>query len=153
MAFSISAQNNPSGAIVYGVLQIGLLLGCAVSGIFAAMGAYPIGGDDGRHRGIDELAEYLNSKPIATVIYDRWLDWELDYYMGEWTNKRRVYYPTPQQLVAGARQLDEIGTRYFVAPKEKNIEAWLTALAQADFTVSLAYASDNFIVYALSPPP
>jgi hypothetical protein len=123
-----------------------------VFAIIAAQGIYPIGGDDGRHDGIDELAAYLNSKPVATVIYDRWLDWELDYYMGEWTNKRRVYYPTPQELAEGALQLDETGVRYFVAPRSQNIAAWLDALAAAAFTISLDYESANFRVYALNPP-
>ena len=57
----------------------------------------PIGGDRGRHDGIDELARYLNSKPVATVIYDPWLGWELGYYLGQWNNKRRVHFPTAQR--------------------------------------------------------
>jgi hypothetical protein len=118
----------------------------------AATGTYDIGGDDGQHDGIDVLADYLNSKPIAAVIYDHWLDWELDYYMGEWTNKRRVYYPTPQQLVEGALQLEETGVRYFVAPVDENITEWLNALAAADFAISLDYESANFRVFALVPP-
>jgi hypothetical protein len=120
--------------------------------ITAAQGVYPIGGDDGRHDGIDELADFLNSKPVATVVYDRWLDWELDYYMGEWTNKRRVYYPTPQELVEGALQLEETGVRYFVAPGSQNITDWLDALTAAEFIISLDYESANFRVYALNPP-
>jgi hypothetical protein len=134
------------------LLQPFLLLCLAVFSIIAATGIYPIGGDDGRHDGIDELAAYLNGKPVATVIYDRWLDWELDYYMGEWTNKRRVYYPTPQELVKGTLQLEETGVRYFVAPRSQNIADWLDTLAVAEFTISLDYESANFRVYALNPP-
>jgi 4-amino-4-deoxy-L-arabinose transferase-like glycosyltransferase len=134
------------------LIQLLLLLCLAVFSIIAATGIYPIGGDDGRHDGIDELANYLNSKPVATVIYDRWLDWELDYYMGEWTNKRRVYYPTPQGLVEGALQLEETGVRYFVAPRSQNIADWLDALTAVAFTISLDYESANFRVYALYPP-
>ncbi|MEL7434813.1 MAG: hypothetical protein AAFN11_12785, partial [Chloroflexota bacterium] len=71
---------------------------------------YPIGSDDGRHAGIHDLAQTLNDKPVATVIYDTWLDWELDYYMGQWTDKRRVFYPTPALLIEDALILDETGT-------------------------------------------
>lgn len=112
----------------------------------------PIGGDDGTHDDIHKLAAYLNDKPVATVIYDRWLDWELDYYMGAWTDKRRVYYPTPPELAAGAQALDERGTRYLVAPDDVAIEAWLSALREASFGVSQDAAIASFVVYALQPP-
>ena len=39
------------------------------------------------------LARHLNGKPVATVIYDPWLGWELGYYLGVWHDKRRVHYP------------------------------------------------------------
>ena len=54
------------------------------------------------YAGVDEVAAYLNAKPVATVIYDHWLGWELDYYLGQWHDKRRVYYPTPSALVENA---------------------------------------------------
>ena len=120
--------------------------------IQAILWRLPIGGDNGQHYGIDELANYLNSKPVATVIYDRWLDWELDYYMGQWTDKRRVYYPTPELLVEGALSLDEDGIRYFIAPSDINISEWLSALEMAQFSVDLDYESENFLVYSLNPP-
>lgn len=112
----------------------------------------PIGGDDGRHDEIDELADYLNSKPVATVIYDTWLDWELDYYMGQWTNKRRVFYPTPELLIRDALLLDEHGTRYFVAPSDRDVSEWLSTLDNAGFSVELDYEMTNFVVYSLMPP-
>lgn len=110
----------------------------------------PIGGDKGDYRGIDDLADYLNDKPIATVIYDRWLGWELSYYMGQWTNKRRVYFPTPQALAEGAIALDEIGDRYLVAPLDQPIEEWLSALENAGFMSAIDYQTERFIVYRLS---
>ncbi len=120
--------------------------------IQAALWQLPVGGDNGQHDGIDELAIYLNSKPVATVIYDRWLDWELDYYMGQWTDKRRVFYPTPELLVDGALSLDEIGVRYFIAPSDIDISEWLSALETAKFLVELDYELENFLVYSLIPP-
>lgn len=129
----------------------GLLLLVAL-GWQASTGVLRIGGDTGWHDGIDDFAAYLNSKPVATVIYDPWLNWELNYYMGSWSDKRRVHYPTPEELVAGALALDERGTRYFVAPTNRDAAPWLDALAGAGFTVTLDEQLGNFRSYALRPP-
>jgi len=123
-----------------------------ISTLITLSASIPIGGDAGTYDGIDDLADYLNSKPVATVIYDRWLGWELGYYMGQWTNKRRVYYPTPAELVDGALALDEVGDRYLVAPDDKPVEAWLTALKNVGFGVDVDYQQNNFTVYRLSVP-
>lgn len=117
----------------------------------ASLWQIPIGGDDGRHDGIDELADYLNSKPVATVIYDTWLDWELDYYMGQWTDKRRVFSPTPDLLLDGALSLNEEGTRYLVAPSTIDVSEWLSALENTGFTIALDHEILNFVVYSITP--
>jgi 4-amino-4-deoxy-L-arabinose transferase-like glycosyltransferase len=99
------------------------------------------------------LADYLNAKPIATVIYDHWLGWQMGYYMGQWTNKRRVYYPEPAPLVVDALLLDEIGTRYLIVPPNVDVSAWLQALESANFTVTLdPQAPAPYQVYAITPP-
>lgn len=126
-----------------------VMIGCSVQ---AWRGDLPIGGDDGRHQGIDQLADYLNQKPVATVLYDPWLDWELDYYLGQWTNKRRVFYPTPELLVRDALALNEREPRYFIVPDWVTVQAWLTALEAAQFTVSLDQRIQRFRVYQLLPP-
>jgi 4-amino-4-deoxy-L-arabinose transferase-like glycosyltransferase len=118
----------------------------------AAWGNLPIGGDDGRHDGINELADYLNSKSVATVIYDTWLDWELDYYMGQWTDKRRVFYPSPDLLLVDALALDEIGSRYFIVPRWIEENAWLGVLREGGFSVRLDHEFENFRVWELIPP-
>lgn len=139
-------------ALRYGGGERGFVMLGLASVLFTVSTGIPIGGNSGKYTGIDDLADYLNDKPIATVIYDRWLGWELGYYMGQWTNKRRVYYPTPQALVTGALALDEIGERYFVAPENQPVQAWLTALENAGFTTELDYEIARFRVYRLSVP-
>lgn len=104
-----------------------------------------------QYAGIDALADYLNSKPVATVIYDRWLGWELGYYLGEWTDKRRVYYPTPDTLAEGALSLCEIGVRYLPAPAQQPIQPYLEALREAGFRVELDNEIAGFVVYAITP--
>lgn len=135
------------------IILIALLFCLAVFSFFASAQKLPIGGDAGRHDGIDKLADYLNSKPVAAVIYDPWLDWELDYYMGVWTNKRRVFYPTPKLLIADALKLNEIGTRYFVVPVDVDEGTWLDVMKKAGFIVTLDYELPNFRVWALLVHP
>ena len=118
----------------------------------AANLAVPIGGDRGENAQIDEVAEALNALPLASVIYDRWLGWSLDYYMGQWSNKRRVHYPTPQALAAGALALPEQGTRYLVAPQREDYAPYLEALRTAGFTITLEQQIGDFLIFALIPP-
>ncbi len=112
----------------------------------------PIGGDRAAYAGIDKLAEHLNSKPVATVIYDPWLGWELGYYLGQWHDKRRAHYPTADALLRGALALDEVGDRYLVTPVDEPYEAWLAQLRDAGFGIAEDYRRDRFVVYRLSPP-
>lgn len=113
-------------------------------------------------RFIDTLATRLNTLPTATVIYDHWLGWSLKYYMGEWHDKRIVYYPSPQALIAGIQSLDESAPRYFVMPDE-NVEryglssewsekpqAWSDALRDAGFDL-IEYHRDRFKIYEIRP--
>lgn len=111
-----------------------------------------IGGDRAAFAGIDGLAAHLNSKPVATVIYDPWLGWQLGYYLGAWHDKRRVHYPTADALVRGALALTETGHRYLVAPVDAPYETWLDALRAAGFGIDEDYARDRFLVYRLIPP-
>jgi len=126
--------------------------------IIAASGALwtiqqgsPLEDDRQLHAGIDALAEYLDSKPVATVIYDPWLGWQLDYYLGAWHDKRRVHYPAAQALAADAAALDERDIRYFVAPVDKPTESWLVALQALGFAVELDFQSENYLAWRLKP--
>ncbi len=123
----------------------------ALSAYDAATGHVPIGGDRGTYNDIDTLAAYLNEQPVATVIYDRWLGWELGYYLGPWTNKRRVYYPTPTALADGAAALHECGTRLFIAPQDQDVGPWLHALEERHFQTALVKQVGRFAAYAVVP--
>ena len=104
------------------------------------------------HAGIDSLARFLNDTPVATVIYDPWLGWQLDYYLGAWHDKRRVHYPNPESLVADALALNEVGDRFFVAPHVTPTDAWLAALRAAGFDLEANYQSERYSVWRLTPP-
>ncbi len=131
---------------------------CMLVALLAALGALwtlqqgsPLEEARSQHAGIDALAAHLKRKPVATVIYDPWLGWQLDYYLGAWHDKRRVHHPTAQALAAGAAALDERDFRYFVAPVEKSSEAWLAALQARGFAVELDYQSEHYLAWRLQP--
>jgi 4-amino-4-deoxy-L-arabinose transferase-like glycosyltransferase len=125
---------------------------CLFASWQAAEGRTAVGGDRGEHTGIDRLAAYLESKPLGTIIYDHWLGWELGYYLGMWSDKRRVYYPDPDALAADARSQADPAPRYFPAPAGQPISPWLEALREAGFSVSQVYQESGFVVYQLIPP-
>jgi hypothetical protein len=118
----------------------------------ATEGQLPIGGDRGQHTGIDDLGRYLDNKTLGAIIYDHWLGWELGYYIGTWSDKRRVYYPTPEALVTDALLQPDPAPRYFVAPVTEDFQPWLNALDQAHFGIHLDYQQAGFVVYELIPP-
>ena len=138
--------------------RVGPVLALGSVALVLAGAAYTLGSsspfDEARAQsaGIDRLAAHLNRKPVAAVIYDPWLGWELGYYLGSWHNKRRAHYPTAEALVAGAIALEETEPRYLVAPVDKPFHAWLTALLDAGFRVNEDYRRDRFVVYRLLPP-
>ena len=101
--------------------------------------------------GILELARHLNDKPVATVLYDPFLGWELGYYLGPWHDKRRVHYPDPGALAQGALALPETGDRYLVTPADRPHQAWLQALTAAGFAIDIDYQRPGYIVYRLTP--
>lgn len=133
-------------------LRLGLAALLIAGGLWSLNGNSIISRNWGASIGIDRLADHLNAKPVAAVIYDPWLGWELGYYLGQWHDKRRVHYPTAAALVAGAQALDEVGDRYFVAPLDKPHDAWLAALRDAGFGIAVDYERDRFIVYCLTVP-
>lgn len=132
------------------IICFGILLHTAYR---TASGAITIGRDTfPRQNTITELAQYLNAKPLGAIIYDHYLGWELGYYMGAWSDKRRVYYPTPEIQAEDAVHNPDLAPRYLVSPQNKPIEPWLDAMAQAGFTISEDYQTGDYTVFELIPP-
>lgn len=129
-----------------------LVLLCIMTGLFASRADLPIGGDMRHHHGIDEAAQFLNAQPVATVGYDHWLGWHLGYYLGQWTDKRVVYYPAPAPLIEDALSLDEVGMRYFPVPDYADAERWLAAFDEAGFQPYVAFEAGRITIYGLIPP-
>lgn len=102
--------------------------------------------------GLIQLASYLNSRRLGAIIYDRWMGWEMGYYMGAWSDKRRVYYPDPVIQARDALLNPDPAPRYFVAPDNQDVTVWLGAFHAAGFNTRLDYNVGGFKVYEIIPP-
>jgi len=131
---------------------LALLALCLPTAWMASEAKLPLGGDGGKHNGIEQVADYLNSQRLGAIVYDHWLGWELGYYMGTWSDKRRVYYPTPDALAADALLQADVAPRYFVVPDWADAADWLKALRAANFKVAETYYQAPFAVYELQRP-
>ncbi len=98
---------------------------------------------------IDTVARWLAGQHVATVIYDHWLGWQLDYYLGTWSDKRRVYYPDPHSLAEDAARLNETQPRFFPVPRGEDTAPWLEALAESGFSAEIAFEEGGITVYQL----
>lgn len=98
---------------------------------------------------IDITAQWLADQHVAAVIYDHWLGWQLDYYLGAWSDKRRVYYPEPSALAEDAAQLNEPQPRFFPIPDGVDAMPWLDALAQAGFGANAVFEARGITIYQL----
>lgn len=103
-----------------------------------------------RDRGLLELAAFVNRQPLGTIVYNPWLGWEMGYNLGPWSDKRVVYYPSPQAFAADAPTNPDRADRLLIAPAWAPAAAWLDA-ASAAFDVRVAYRSADYAAWWLTP--
>jgi hypothetical protein len=105
-----------------------------------------LGGDQGKHTGIDELATYINRELPDEIVYDHWLGWELAYYA---PRAHLLFMPLPEDLADDMAAQPNV--RYFVAPSDPAAAPWIAALARRDISSTIVYQTHGFIIYRLSP--
>ncbi|MEM6285142.1 MAG: hypothetical protein AAF787_23320, partial [Chloroflexota bacterium] len=89
----------------------------------------------------------------GAIVYDRWLGWELNYYLGGWSDKRRAYYPTIAEMIADPEiYVPDVAPRYLPAPHDAPAAAWLAELHAAGFESCVGYRDVLFTVYVLTHP-
>lgn len=122
--------------------------------ILLMLAAAPRFADDDRARDAQliALADAINAQPLGTIIYDHWLGWQMGYYIGAWSDKRRVYYPDADTLAADALNNPDPAPRYLIAPTWADTTRWLAALCEAGFAVEAAYHSADYRMTRLIPP-
>jgi hypothetical protein len=98
------------------------------------------------------LADEINGHSLGTIVYDHWSGWHLGYYLGAWSDKRRVYYPEPQIQAREALENPERAQRLLAAPRGVDAAPWLDALRRAGFEVWLEYENSRFELYGLLSP-
>jgi 4-amino-4-deoxy-L-arabinose transferase-like glycosyltransferase len=81
------------------------------------------------YTGIDLYAVQLNRFTVGDPVYEHWLGWELDYYLGEASPTTLIWLPSPD---AFARTVCSEGRdrAYFAAPANES-GVWLEALDEA----------------------
>ena len=114
----------------------------------ALRGDIPVGGDKGRHDGVEAVAAFLNSLPPGTTVCDHWMGWELGFYLGRTPPVRVIWLPRPDALAASA-------PCYLPASVSEPLERWLAAAGQAGLPVELAFTAPNrwgapsYVVYRI----
>jgi len=98
------------------------------------------------------LADEINALPFGAIVYDHWRGWELGYYLGAWSDKRRVYYPDPITQAEDSLNNPEKWTRYLVAPIDVDYDIWLSAMQDAGYETSAYKQLVGYIIFALDPP-
>lgn len=106
--------------------------------------------DRPRDDAVIRLAGWLNARPLGAILYDHWAGWHTGYYLGPWSDKRRVYYPDPLAFADDAPRNPERAPRYLIAPRDADARPWLDAIATAGWRSALAYRNGRWRVYRLT---
>nr|MBP7689795.1 hypothetical protein [Thermoflexales bacterium] len=107
----------------------------------AAESQYPIGGDHGANDGIDQVAVFLKTLPSGTVVYDHWLAWELDYYVGDGF-VFLAYFDTPAALQDDLRVFGG-ANRYVIFPGHESPDPANAAIGEVGYTLFPVFTTQN----------
>jgi 4-amino-4-deoxy-L-arabinose transferase-like glycosyltransferase len=141
------------GRLVFTLCAL-LVLSLFATGVAAAAGRIPVGGDHGAYDGLEQVVEFLRALPVGTVLYDRWLSWHYDYYLFDAT-VYRAGFASPAWLAADAAAFYDGEPRYLVMPSWESsarLGRALTAVGMALRPVLRTYRRDgslSFVVYEI----
>jgi hypothetical protein len=133
-----------------------LFVGIALLGssLAATGGRIPAGADHGAYEGLTRVIAFLRTRPVGTVLYDRWLSWHYDFYLFD-TPLYRAGFSSPEWLAADAAAFYDGRPRYVVVPQwesadrlKRNLADYGLALTPA-LTARRQDGSPSFIVYEI----
>ncbi len=146
------ARNNPL------VFRFALYASLAVlllsTGLAAASGRVPVGGDHGAYDGLEEVVGFLRGLPVGRVLYDRWLSWHYDFYLFD-AYLYRAGFPTPEWLATDAANFYDGRSRYLVLPSWESPARLARALSEVGLTMSPVFTTQrrdgttSFVVYEI----
>jgi hypothetical protein len=131
-----------------------LVLILFASGLTAASGRIPVGGDHGAYDGLTEVVAFLRALPVGTVLYDRWLTWHYDFYLFD-AYLFRAGFPSPEWLAADAAAFYDGHPRYLVIPGWESAARLRRALAGVSLALSPVLTTHrrdgtaSFVVYEI----
>jgi len=146
---------NQNASVWPPLVAAALLIALLLPGTVATLqGNAPLGGDQGKHNGIDTLAVALNELNGA-ILYDHWLGWELAYYLGA-EPVIEVRYAAQAEALAEVIMGNRCPLKgcFFAAPSPEDAASWLDALRYAGIIAIPIYEDreHGFVVYRLNPP-
>ncbi len=100
----------------------------------------PIGGDHGAYDGVDDAARFIHSLPSNSVLYDRWLSWEFDYYLFD-KPVETFYYPNAAALRQDLVLHGHASPRYLIIPWWPTDFDPKPAVEQAGYSLRLVHLS------------
>jgi len=124
------------------------------SGVLAAVGQIPVGGDHGAYAGLEQVVAFLRDLPVGTVLYDRWLSWHYDFYLFD-AYLYRAGFPTPEWLAMDAAAHFDGRPRYVVVPGWESAARLTRALVVEGLgmfpvlTTQRRDGTSSFTVYAI----
>jgi 4-amino-4-deoxy-L-arabinose transferase-like glycosyltransferase len=132
-------------------LVFAVLLG---GGLGAVLGQVPVGGDHGAYDGLVDVVAFLQTLPVGTVLYDRWLSWHYDFYLfGAYLY--RAGFPDPEWLAADAAAFYENQRHVLVVPSWESPNRLQRALLEHGLQLSPLMLADrrdgstSFVVYEI----
>jgi hypothetical protein len=147
------------GRGAYSLLAALLLAGALLRPASVALRhGYPLGSDDGRHQGIEDVAAYFRGNvPAGAILFHHWLGWHYAYYMFDYPYQF-PYYPDPAYLLDYVRRVPDT-PKYIVfgswfSPAE--VEATLAGGGWRLHEVYRTYRADgsaSFVVYRIERSP
>lgn len=127
-----------------------LLLGPAVQ---AANGEFPIGGDHGAYRGLDEAFAYVEQ--AGGTLYHRELGWHAEFYLFDALRTGALdlrYYPSAVYLADSATKLPH-KRRFVIVPDWSPVQDLAQRIAQRGLRLDQRLRAGQMTLYEITTPP